>query len=126
MQTIVDINPLKPGKLDAYKAFAAEITGPRKKEFADLLQRYGLKTVNAYYHKINDVDFVIVVHLAEDDARKRLENFNSSKNAMDQWFIEQLNEIHDFEPLNGKPQSSTPLFAFNPSKLKTSASSQTK
>ena len=27
MQTIVDVNPLKPGKLEAYKAFAAEITG---------------------------------------------------------------------------------------------------
>lgn len=27
MQTIVDINPLKSGKLEAYKKFAAEITG---------------------------------------------------------------------------------------------------
>src|SRR3989338_2689083 len=105
MQTIVDINPLKPGKLEAYKSFAAEITGSRQKEFADLLNRYGLKTAHAYHHKIRDVDFVIVVHIAEDDVKKRLEHFGTSKHPMDQWFVEQLTQLHDFSPLNGDGQS---------------------
>lgn len=114
MQTIVDINPLKPGKLEAYKAFAAEITGPRKKEFAEMLKRYGLKTANAYFHKIRDVDFVVVVHEAEDDARERLKNFASSTHPMEKWFVEQLSELHDFSPLNDAGQASTPIFAFVP------------
>lgn len=114
MQTIIDINPLKPGKLSAYKAFAAEITGPRKKEFADLLKRYGLKNAVANHHKIRDVDFIIVVHIAEDDARERLKNFATSSHPMDQWFVEQLSQLHDFSPLNGDGQSSHPVFAFTP------------
>lgn len=112
MQTIVDINPLKPGKIEAYKTFTAEITGPRKKEFANLLERYGLKTANAYFHKIGDVDFVIVVHIAEDDARSKLEHFATSTHPMDKWFIEQLNELHDFTPLNGSSQASQEIFSF--------------
>ena len=57
MQTIVDTIPLKPGKLEAYKKFTAEITGPRQKEFADLLNRYGLKTVNTSYQTIGGIIF---------------------------------------------------------------------
>ncbi len=113
MQTIVDINPLKSGKLAAYKAFVAEIIGPRKREFSDLLTRYSLKTANAYHHRIQDVDFIIVVHLAEDDARARLEKFMTSTHPMDQWFAEQLNDLHDFTPLNGAEQASNLLFNFD-------------
>ena len=55
MQMIVDINPLKPGMLAAYKNFCKEITGPRQKEFADLLKRYWLSTANVYHHKISPI-----------------------------------------------------------------------
>ena len=113
MQTIVDICPLKPGKLAAYKAFAAEITGPRKKEFADLLKRYGLHTANTYYHKIGDTEFVVVVHVAEPDARKRLQSFGTSQNLMDQWFCKQLEMLIDHAPLNnGGDQEAQLIFSF--------------
>ena len=110
MQTIVDINPLKPGKLQAYKDFIAEYSGPRRQEFIEMLGRYGLRTVDAYYHKIGDVDFVIVVHQADDDARKKLENFSVSSHPTEKWFIEQLNNLHDFGPLNGASNSAQSLF----------------
>jgi len=42
VKTLLFINPLKPGKLNAYKAFASEITGPRRVEFIDLLNGYGI------------------------------------------------------------------------------------
>ena len=117
MQTYVDINPLKPGKLEAYKKFSAEITGPRKADFADLLSRYGLKTANSSYHTINDVTFIVVAHTAEDDAHERLKNFGTSKHPMDQWFVEQLTDLHDFSPLNGAGQTSHQLFYFQPEVL---------
>lgn len=113
MQTIVDIKPLKPGKVEAYKAFANEITNHYKKEFIDLLNRYGLKTVNTYFHKIGDVDFVIVVHLADDDAQTKLEQFATSTHPMDKWFVEQLDHLHDFDLLNGLSTSAQPIFALN-------------
>lgn len=97
MQTLVYINPLKPGKLKEYKAFTAEITGPGKKEYVDLLKRYGLKTAKVYYHKLGGKEFVIVIHDAEKGAKERVANFSSSKHPYDQWFLEQLTKLHDLE-----------------------------
>ena len=111
MQTIVDINPLKPGKLEAYKAFTKEFLGSRRAEFEGMLKRYGLHTAEAFYHKIKDVDFVIVVHYAEDDARERLKSFATSTHPMEQWFVKQLESLHDFSPLNGEGQASNSIFS---------------
>ena len=36
LQTICDVIPLKPGKLEAYKKFVAEFTGPRRKEYVEI------------------------------------------------------------------------------------------
>lgn len=109
MQTLVYINPLKSGKLNEYKAFAAEITGPRKKEYTDLLKRYGLKTAKVYYHKLGSKEFVIVIHNAEDDATEKLANFPTSDHPHDRWFFEQLKNLHDFG--NGETQAEL-LFTF--------------
>jgi hypothetical protein len=114
MKTIVDINPLKPGKLEAYKAFAREITGPKRQDLTEMFARYGLKTAEVFHHKIRDVDFIIVVHEAEDDVRERLEKFSTSNHPMEKWFVEQLSNLHDFESLNGEGQASKPVFSFRP------------
>lgn len=114
LQTICDVIPLKPGKLEAYKKFVAEFTGPRKKEYSEMLGRYGLRTVDVFYKKINDVEFVMVVHQADLDAREKLKNFTSANHPMEKWFLEQLTNLHYFEPLNGQPQASERLFSFVP------------
>jgi hypothetical protein len=49
MKSFLFINPLRPGKLEEYKAFAAEITGPRGKKYDDLLKRYHLKTTRLIF-----------------------------------------------------------------------------
>ena len=110
MQTIVDIVPLKTGHMEAYQAFLAKLAGPRHAAFVDMLERYGLKTADVYFHTVAGVPFAIVTHLAEDDARIRLEKFASSTHPMEQWFCEQLAALHDFAPLNGAPQAATLLF----------------
>jgi hypothetical protein len=97
MQHIVFINPLKVGKLKAYKIFSAENTGPRKEENNDLLKRYGLLTTKVYYHNLGGKEFVIVIHGIEKDAKARLEKFATSNHPYDQWFLEQLRDLHDFD-----------------------------
>lgn len=114
MQIIVDTIPLKPGQLADYKKFIAEFMGSRKKEYADMLARYGLHTVDVFYQKIAGVEFVIVVHQAEEDAREKLKAFTSSKNPMEKWFVEQLTNLHDFSPLQGEPPATKHLFSFYP------------
>ena len=97
MKTILFINPLKPGKLEEYKVFAAEITGPRRKEFVDLLKRYHLKTSEVWHHKLGDIDYVIVRHEVENDIVDPLANWPTSTHPFDQWFQRQLNKLHDME-----------------------------
>ncbi len=109
MQTLTYVNPLKPGKLKEYKAFSAENTGPRKREYMDLLKRYGLRNAKVYYHKMGNKEFVIVIHDAEDDALERLANFASSTNPYDRWFFEQLQKLHDFD---GSETQAQLLFSF--------------
>jgi len=111
MQTLVFVNPLRPGKLKEYKEFAAEITGPRKREYIDLLRRYGLKDAKVYYHKIGGREFVIVIHEAENDATSRLGNFASSTHPFDLWFYDQLQKLHEFE---GAETQAELLFSFDP------------
>lgn len=114
MKSLVFINPLKPGKLKEYKAFSAENTGPRKQDYIDLLHRYGLRNVKVYYHKLEDKEFIIVLHDAEDDALERLKNFSSSTNSYDCWFKEQLENLHDLDD-NPHPEL---LFNFEPKQSK--------
>ena len=97
MPALVFVNPLKPGKLDEYKAFMAEFTGPRLGEYVDLLRRYGLKSSKVYYHRVADKEFVIVMHEAEDGARERLSKWNTSAHPFDIWFRTQLAVLHDLE-----------------------------
>lgn len=97
MKIILFINPLKPGKLLEYKNFASEINGPRRKEFIDLLKRYQLKTSEVWYHKLNNIEYVIVRHEVEDHVVDPLANWPTSTHPFDQWFQQQLNNLHDME-----------------------------
>ena len=97
MKTILNINPLKPGKLNEYKAFAAEITGPRRKEFVELLKRYHLKTAEVWDHKLGDIEYIVVRHDVESDVTDPLANWMTSTHPFDQWFRQQLDNLHDME-----------------------------
>lgn len=89
---------LKPGMLDAYKRFTAEITGPRKLEYKELLKRYGLRTAKVWHEKVLNRDYVIIVHEAEDDALERLKTWASSTHPFDLWFGEHLNKCYEKFP----------------------------
>jgi Family of unknown function (DUF6176) len=94
MKTLVFTIPLKPGKLADYKAFAAEITGPRRKEYTALLKRYGLKSGKVWHQQFGTKEYIIVYHEVEDDARERLKLWSSSMHPFDVWFREQLDKCY--------------------------------
>ena len=97
MKSILFVNPLRPGKLEEYKVFAAEITGPRRKEFIDLLKRYRLKTSEVWVHQLGDINYVIVRHEVENAIANPLANWLTSTHPFDQWFQQQLSRLHDME-----------------------------
>ncbi|MCX7123629.1 MAG: hypothetical protein NTV32_08220 [Gammaproteobacteria bacterium] len=106
MTNITLINPLKPGSLPVFKAFMADITGPRKSEYSDLLKRYGLKNSKVVYHKLAGVEFVVVAHDMEDDAAERLAAWPTSSHPFDVWFKERAQAFYDFElaKVAGQPE----------------------
>jgi hypothetical protein len=97
MKCFLFINPLRPGKLEEYKEFAAEITGSRRKEYDDLLKRYHFKKTEVWIHKLGDIDYVIVRHEVENDIADPLASWSTSTHPFDQWFQQQLNRFHDME-----------------------------
>ena len=104
---------IKPDKLDAYKAFFEKITGPRKEEYTDLLNRYGLKSAKVWYHKIAGKEHVMVLHETEDDAMERLKNWSSSTNPFDRWFDEQCLNCYDIKSLDNVPEQPEFLYKFD-------------
>ena len=68
-----------------------------------MLKRYRLKDAKAFYHKLGQQEFIVVTHETEeahaapDRAAKLLEEFGASTHPYDQWFVEQLNNLHDWE-----------------------------
>ena len=110
MKSLLFTAPLKPGMLKAYKAFIADITGPRKHEYSDLLKRYGLKTAKVWYQKIGGEEHIMIFHQAEDNALERLKTWSSSKHPFDLWFGEHLSKCYE-----GAPDQAQFLFEFDAS-----------
>ena len=108
MKTLLFATFLKPGMLDAYKKFTAEIIGPRKLEYKELLKRYGLRTAKVWHEKLSGRDYVMIVHEAEDDAVERLKNWSSSTHPFDLWFGDHLNKCYE-----KFPEASHLLFKFD-------------
>ena len=59
--------PIKPGKLETWTAWCAELTGPRKAEFDDMNQRHGL-TTHASWHQANPDGTDLAVIFDEETA----------------------------------------------------------
>jgi len=110
MQIVLLTLPMKPGKLNEYKAFAEEIMGPRKEEYKDLLNRYGLKSVNVWHAKLADRDYVIVMHDADEKAKEHLQRWSSSTHPFDQWFSAQLLKCYDIKDFDHLPEQPEFLF----------------
>lgn len=97
MQSLIFVNPLKEGMLKRYIAWTKEITEAKEKEYNGLLKRYGLHNTKVYHHKLGEKDYIFVYHDADDNASVLLKEFPSSTNPFDQWFLKELQEMHDFD-----------------------------
>jgi len=99
--------PLKKGKTENYKAFLKECLGPRRKEYEELLQRYGLNTVKIWIHTLDGKDYALFIHEMDEDAGKRLEGWAKSTNPFDQWFDKNLRDCYDIKDMSNMPEQPT-------------------
>lgn len=113
MKTLLFAMPLKPGKFGEYKKFVAEATGPRKKEYAEMLKRYGLKNVKVWHCKFESKEYMMVMHDSEEEAQKHLKEWSSSSHPFDRWFNEQILKCYDIQSIETVQDQPQLVFEFN-------------
>jgi len=89
--------PIVPGKLDAWKAWAAELTGPRKAEFEDMNARYNLTDHRAWLQTTPDGQHMSVVLVDGPGADDLMSTLATSENGFDAWFRAGISEVHGID-----------------------------
>lgn len=96
MKTIAFAVPILPGKTDAWRAFAAEIVGPRKSQFEQSQKEVHVTAENWYLQQTPHGDMAIIYMEGEDPA-SALGHISQSQGEFEMWFKEQALEIHGMD-----------------------------
>jgi hypothetical protein len=89
--------PIKPGKLETWKAWCGELTGTRKAEFDDMNQRLGLTTHAAWHQANPDGSDVAVVVVDGPGAETFLGKVATSDHEFDKWFRTGIEDVHPMD-----------------------------
>ena len=92
----VILAPIQAGKLDTWKKWVAELTGPRKVEWADFNKRYALTTHDAWLAETPTGPAVIAIH-GGPGSDTFMQKLGKSTNAFDKWFAGKIKEIHGMD-----------------------------
>ena len=98
--------PILPGKTAEWRAFMAEINGPRRSEFVASRERAGAHE-RTYLQPTPMGDLVIVTLEGEDPAR----SFGQMVHATDAftlWFVEQVKAVHGVDLTQPMPGGGLP------------------
>jgi hypothetical protein len=89
--------PIQPGKLDAWEAFMDELNGPRRGEFGDMNQRFGLTGHRAWLQQTPDGHQMVIAVHDGPGADAFMGKLASSENGFDIWFRDRLEEAHGLD-----------------------------
>jgi hypothetical protein len=101
--------PVLESKVDAWKAWARECTGPRREDFDRFNERMGLTLHRAWLMQTRQGPLAIVV-TDGPGAENFLQKMATSREPFDRWFRERVSEYHaiDFS----RPAMLTPAELF--------------
>lgn len=94
--------PILPGKLEAWKSWCAELVGPRKAEFQEMNERYGLTTHAAWHQAGSDGNDLAVVVIDGPGASSFMGELARSDHAFDAWFRSSIEGVHPMD-FSGPP-----------------------
>ena len=97
------IIPIATGKAGAWKAWASELSGPRRAEFDEMNARHGLLDHRAYLQETPEGEFLAIVVVEGPGAHGVLPALGESGNAFDTWFITNVTSLHGLVPGDGAP-----------------------
>ncbi len=97
------INPVLPGKIDAWESYVKEMTGPRSAEYKASRRKAGLNVERVWLQHTPVGDYAVVYWEAADIG-KVFQQFMTSDEPIDKWFRDRvLVEIHGMDISNPPP-----------------------
>ena len=93
--------PIPADNIEKWKAFVAEVNGPRKAEWASNRRKHGVRE-RTFHQQTPMGDFVIVT-LEGDDPEGAIAKMGAGDDAFSKWFAAQVKEIHGFDPAAPPP-----------------------
>lgn len=95
MATMAFTFPILPGQTGHWRAFAAEVSGPRRAEWDDMHRRTGM-TENWYLqaHPRGDAG---IIYMEGDDFQAAFQRLAASDHPFDAWYREQIRQVHGID-----------------------------
>jgi len=89
--------PILPEKLDAWRNWTGELTGPRKADFEASNARHGLTGHHAWLQTSPDGSHLAIVVTDGPGADTYLGSIMQSDDPFDQWFVSTVAEVHGMD-----------------------------
>lgn len=97
MERITWMQPILPGKTEAWKAFVSELNGPRRADNDRSRSRVGMTREVASLMQTPQGDYACLYHEAENLAAA-FASLAASDDPYDVWFREKVAELHGLTP----------------------------
>ena len=101
--------PIKPDKLDTWRAWCADLTGPRKAEFDEMNGRLGLTTHAAWHQSTPDGHHLAVVVVEGPGEADFLGKIATSDHEVESRFKSMIEEVHPMDFSNPPPMPTREL-----------------
>ena len=99
------INPVIAGKMDVWKNYVTEMTGPRRQEYKESRKKAGLSVEKVWVQHTPMGDYAVVYWEAADIG-KVFERFMQSEEPIDKWFRDKiLVGVHGMDISNPPPMN---------------------
>ena len=100
--------PILPGKEEQDRNGLAEIAGPRREEWEAASKRHGV-TRHAVWHQQTPDGTLAIVLLEAEDIEAAMQEMASSDDPFDEWFRQQIKEVHGIDIASDPPPQSEQL-----------------
>ena len=103
MRSLLVTAPIVPGKLDAWRRFAAAVLGERRTAYEAALREGGLTRLRVWHHRGPGGADTAVVQYDGPAPERFLERIMTATDEFAQWFRAQGAECHGFGPSSPPP-----------------------
>jgi hypothetical protein len=94
MESLAFVFPLRAGKTEEWRAWIAEILGPRRSEYEAFSRKHGIKTQRAYLQRTPQGDQAIL-YLEGDDLQRTFQHLRTAQDPFTIWVRQRTKDLFD-------------------------------